>query len=809
VLNGYRVLDLTDERGQLCGAILASLGAEVILVEPPGGSSARALGPFAGDREDREGSLWFRSFNRGKQSVVLDLAGSGADRETFTDLVRSADFLVESFGPGGFAALGFPIERLAELNPALISASISAFGADGPKAHWHATDLTIVAASGQMSLTGDDDRAPQRIGLPQAYFHPSIEGAAALLIALYERQHLSGLGQHIDLSAQQSVLQASQSMMLAHPLNATKVTRVAGGVKVGPLHLQLMWPCQDGYASVTFLFGAAIGPFTKNLMSWICEEGFCDEATRDKDWVNFGTHLFTGVEAPAEYDRLSGILAAFFATKTKAELLDAAFSRRLLIVPVTTIADVLGSPQLAARDYWQTVDGVRYPGPIAKFSATPLPTLPAAPALGSTDAGALPAHRPLPPQEPLAARAAAAPARTGKALEGLKVLDLMWVMAGPAGSRLLADYGATVVRVESANRVDTARTLQPFVNDGTDFEGSGLFNNMNAGKLGLALDMTKPGAKDVIHDLVRWADVVLESFSPRAMKGWGLGFDALREIKPDLIMLSSCLMGQTGPYSTLAGFGTMAAAISGFFNIVGWPDRAPCGPFGAYTDYVSPRLLTTSLMAAIEHRRQTGEGQYIDLSQAEASLHLLAPALLDSQINGRNFERRGNDDDVFAPHGVYRCAGQDEWVAVAVTSDSEWQALCGVLGSTLGGLDAAERLARRRELDEVVGAWAAERTPGECQEVLQAAGVPSHQVQNTVECFEDPQLVHRRHFREVEHGTLGTFWVEGTRFQLSRTPAVITQAGPATGQHTVEVLTEVLGYDGDRIGDLFAAELLE
>ena len=812
MLAPYRVLDLPDDRGQLAGQLLAFLGAEVILVEPPGGSAARRVGPFAVDRErpDGESSLFFWSYNRGKRSVVLDLEHEHG-RQQLRTLVAGADILIESFGPGGLAELGLSPEELARLNPALIVASISPFGADGPKAHWQATDLTVVAAGGQMSLTGDDDRSPVRVSVPQAFHHAAADAAGAVLLALYERQHHSGTGQHIDLSAQQSVIQAAQSMMLAAPLNASLLTRVAGGVKVGPIHIQLMWPCADGYVSVTLLFGAAIAPFTRNLVQWVFDEGFLDEAQRDRDWVNFATALFTQAEAVAFYERLKADLGRFLLTKTTQELLDAAFARRLLITPVTTTADVLASPQLEAREFWQDVthdDGttVRYPGALAKLSATPLPTLAPAPALGRDTDTVLDA----PARRPALAAVTPDPQRRGGALDGLKVLDLMWVMAGPATSRVLADYGATVVRVESSNRIDTARTLQPFRDNGNGPDDSGLFNNMNAGKLGLALDLSKPGARDVVLDLVRWADVVLESFSPRAMKGWGLDYETLRQVKPDLIMASTCLMGQSGPWTGLAGFGTMAAAISGFFNVAGWPDRAPCGPFGAYTDYVAPKLLLPVLLAALEHRRATGEGQYIDLAQGEASLQLLAPALLDGSLNGRPTERAGNDDPVYAPHGVYPCRGTDRWVAVAVIDDDAWQALCGLVGRPeLAGLDGAARRDRRRELDTVIAAWTEGLDAEVAQERLQAAGVAAHQVQNSHECVADAQLAHRGHFVAVAHAAQGSTVVEGSRFRLSRTPSSTTRGGPVFGEHSFEVLTDLLGYDPDRIAELAVAELLE
>ena len=810
MLSAFRVLDLTEPRCHLAGQILAGLGAEVIAVEPPEGSPARFVGPFHGDERDPERSLLHWAYNRGKKSVVLEL-GSDAGVADLRRLALGADILLETAGPTVLDARGLSGAELAAANPGLIHVTITPFGSDGPRADWAFTDLTVLAAGGQLSLTGDDDRAPVRVSLPQAFHHASAEAAQATLIALYERQHRSGLGQHVDVSAQQAVLQATQSMMLAHPLEATHLGRMAGGVKLAGLHIRLFWPCADGYVSVTFLFGAAIGPFTQNLMNWVHEEGFCDEAMRDKNWIDYTMMLFDGREPIEEYERAKDILTAFFATKTKAELFDAALSRRLLIAPVTDSRDVLDSPQYAARDFFEDVDHgelgtVRYPGAVAKFSASPLQPLARAPHLGEHTVEVL--------AEPV--RTPDVPAGTDRAsdappLEGLKVLDLMWVMAGPAGSRVLADYGATVIRVESVNRIDTARTLQPFWRDDPDPEYSGLFNNMNAGKLGLALDLRKEAAREVVLELARWADVVTESFSPKAMRQLGLDYAALREVNPDVIMLSSCLLGQTGPYAGLAGFGTMAAAISGFFNIAGWPDRPPCGPFGAYTDYVSPRFLVATLMAALEHRRATGQGQYIDLSQAEASAPFLSTSLLDCAVNGRVFERQGNTDPVMFPHGVFPAAGEDRWVALAVEDADQWRRLCAAIGRTDMAelVDAADRRRRAAEIDAELAAWTGGFEAEAAATALQEVGVPAYVVQNTVECFEDPQLRHRGHFVEVEHEKQGTTWVEGTRFHLSRTPARITRGAPTFGQHTFDVLTEVLGYDGDRIAELAAAELLE
>jgi crotonobetainyl-CoA:carnitine CoA-transferase CaiB-like acyl-CoA transferase len=395
-------------------------------------------------------------------------------------------------------------------------------------------------------------------------------------------------------------------------------------------------------------------------------------------------------------------------------------------------------------------------------------------------------------------------------LADVKILDFMWVMAGPAATRILADYGATVIRIESPTRVDTARTLQPFHNGAPGPDASGLFNNCNAGKLGISLDLGNPRSREVVHDLVRWADIVTESFSPKAMRAWAFDYESLRKVKTDLIMLSTCLMGQSGPLARIAGFGNMAAAISGFHNLTGWPDRKPAGPFGAYTDYVAPRFSAMALLAALDHHRRTGEGQYIDQSQAESSLHFLTPAILDYTVNGRVESRAGNTDSRFAPHGVYPACGDDRWVAVVCTTDAQWRALASLMKRDNLRDDpryatAAARLPRRDELDAMVAEFTRMLEAAEAETMLQAAGVAAHQVQNSAEIFADPQMSHSGHFVQVEHATLGATYVEGPRAKLSRTPAQVRSAAPSVGQHNQLVLEQILGYDEERITDLAAA----
>jgi crotonobetainyl-CoA:carnitine CoA-transferase CaiB-like acyl-CoA transferase len=392
-------------------------------------------------------------------------------------------------------------------------------------------------------------------------------------------------------------------------------------------------------------------------------------------------------------------------------------------------------------------------------------------------------------------------------LADIKVLDFMWVLAGPGIMRSLADYGATVVRVEALTRTDPVRTVGPFKDNQVTTEGSALWWNNNAGKYGITLDMSKPSARAVVLDLVRWADVVSESFSPKAMKAWDLDYESLRKIKPDIIMISSCLMGQTGPLSRFAGFGNLAAALCGFYNLVGWPDRTPSGPFSAYTDYIAPRFGLAALMAALIHRKQTGEGQYIDQAQAESALHFLTLPIVDSAANGREYRPVDNYDATHAPHGVYPAAGDDRWIAIACRTDDHWHALCTGMEQPALARDPRfqslpDRQRERIALDAAISEWTRQFDPHELERRLQGVGVPAHTVQNTFDMAVDPQLAHRDHFVEAAHGTLGKTFVENSRFKLSRTPAQITRSAPSIGEYNEYVLGQLLDYSEERVSEL-------
>ncbi len=798
-LAGLRALDLTDECGFLCGKLLADLGVDVALVEPPGGHPLRD-DPF----------VW-ASYARNKHSLVADLA-TPTGRAGVLELARHADFLLESHAPGALAALGLGHAELAEVNPALVYVSITPFGQDGPKAQWRATDLVVAAAAGPLLLQGDDDRAPVRITAPQAFLHAGAEAAVGALLAHAERVR-SGRGQHVDVSAQQAHAAATQAEILSVRVGETPGKRFGGGLEMGPVRVRFSYPAKDGNVSITHAFGAAMGPATQRLMAWLGEIGECDAELASKDWVGFGARILRGQETMETLLRAQAAVAAATAKRTKAELLALAMERKLLIAPSATPSDILASEQFAARGALETLEGVTAPGRFAVLSRTPIAPATPPPALGASGARVLREWSAARPElgADAGTSAGAASAAGGHAnalgdaassralpLAGVRVLDFSWAIAGPTVTRTLGDYGATVVRIEGAAHPDPCRTTRPFLGGRFGAERSAIFHTMNANKLQLGLDLAKPEAREVIFDLARWADVVIESFAPGVIARMGFGYEAMARENPRLIYLSTSLLGQHGPHAKLAGFGNLGAALSGIWELVGWPDRAPSGPFAAYTDYVAPRFSLCALLAALEHRRRTGEGQLLDVSQVESALQFIAPFIAEASVSGVDRARAGNADARFVLHGVYPAAGEDRWIAIAARAREEWVAAARVLGCDSGAPD--EAAVARATAGHDAHALAAR---------LQAAGVAAHAVQASADLAADPQLAARGHFLPVKHPTAGDSWIEASRIRLSATPARVPSVAPSLGADNDFVLRELLGYDDERIAQLAVAEALQ
>jgi crotonobetainyl-CoA:carnitine CoA-transferase CaiB-like acyl-CoA transferase len=386
-------------------------------------------------------------------------------------------------------------------------------------------------------------------------------------------------------------------------------------------------------------------------------------------------------------------------------------------------------------------------------------------------------------------------------------MDLAWVVAGPLIGRTLADFGATVVRVESSRRVETARLMGPFPQGQMNVQRSVLYDNCNTNKLGLSLDLSKEPARGVARDLANWADVLIESFMPGQMARFGLDYDSLRHTNPSLIMVSTSLMGQTGDLSNLAGYGNIGAALSGYQMIVGAPNELPVGPFGPYTDYVGPRFSLAALLAALDHRRRTGEGCLLDVSQAEAGIAFLAPQIADYCCTGRIAVAQGNRDPSYAPHGVFRTRENDSWVAIVARSDAEWLSLANIIGE--GQLASDRRfatLAGRKEnedaLEQVVADWTATRSAQSIEIQLQAAGVPAYVVASTDEFVADVQLEAQGHIRRLSHPLGGDSVFEAARYDLSETPAQYERSAPHFGRDNDYILGELLSYSAGRITEL-------
>lgn len=397
----------------------------------------------------------------------------------------------------------------------------------------------------------------------------------------------------------------------------------------------------------------------------------------------------------------------------------------------------------------------------------------------------------------------------------LRVVAFSWAMVGPLTLKYFADFGADVIRVETRHRPCVTRTSAPFKDGRPGLDRSGYFNHFSANMRSVALNMLHPDGVALARELVARADVVMENFTPGVMDRWGLGYAALKAIKPDLIVARQNGFGLEGPYRNLAAFGMILAAIVGIPNFIGWPDRGPL-PVGvaAYTDGISPRFMAAAVIAALEHRDLTGEGQLLDLAQFETSIAFFLPALLDRAVNGREPRLLGNANPQAAPHDVYACRGDDRWVSVAVLDDAQWRALCEVVGAPQAGRDPRfatleQRRAHAAEVDALVGRWSAALDPHVAMARLQALGVPAGAVQDARDLLDDPQLRERALFWPLDHAEIGTFTHLGSSLCLSETPPQPRAASPRLGEHNEPVLTALLGKTEDELVELALSGALE
>jgi benzylsuccinate CoA-transferase BbsF subunit len=387
--------------------------------------------------------------------------------------------------------------------------------------------------------------------------------------------------------------------------------------------------------------------------------------------------------------------------------------------------------------------------------------------------------------------------------EGIKIAEFAAIAAGPLIGKHMADHGATVVHVESRERPDGFRqNYPPYKDNKPGINRSGAFTICNNNKYGVTINLKAKGGVDLAKRLIAWADIVIENFTPGTMKKLGLGYDDMQKVNPDIILLSSCNQGQTGPHAFHPGFGSHLSSLCGFTYMTGYQDRLPCILYGPYVDHVGVGYGVIAAVAALEHRRRTGEGQFVDLAQYEVGVQFMIPALLDYSINQRVLERDGNRHGYAAPHNTYRCKGEDRWCVISVFSDDEWKALCKVMGrEDLVSDSRFKSIPARKQneevLDKEIEKWTSKLTAEEVFKKLQEGGVKAGFVESMDDMFKDPQLKHRGFWAPVDHPEIGRYHAEGPPFLFSKTPFKIDRAAPMLGEHNEYVFQKLVGMPGD------------
>ena len=745
------VVDLTGEPGAMAGRMLADLGGEVIRPEPPTGDPLRLL-------PHRFGAWTHRT-------TMLPV--SGEDDPALARLLARADIVIDT--------PGFPGAWL--LDPSLASnsvwVSLTPFGLDGPRSHWRASDLGVMAASGNMFCTGDPDRAPVRCSEPSGYAHAAAETAFAALTGL-----ACGRPQRIDVSMQEVVAVANMATPAQFPTTGFRGTR--RGANIGKT--REIWPTLDGFVSFGLRGGKARVPSLETLTRLVATD-----TLRGVDWSAFSPNTADDTMLRA----IEADVAAYFAQHTMSELYDIACETNLMLAPINSPAEILASVQLAARDFWESLpDSTQIPTSFLTLRSTPVRREQGeCSSVGAADLNSGEA----------AASTAAFPGRPG-AWSGTNIIELGSGAAGPIATRYFAEHGATVLRIESKSRPDFLRVYALGPNNPHGLEGAPMFDGLNPAKRDVLFNLKHPKAAELVRRLVvEWADAVAENFAPRAMKGFGLDYDSLVEHKPDLVMVSACLNGQTGPHKDYPGFGGQGSALAGYNFLTGWPDREPVGPHATITDSLAPRFVATALAAGLLHRRRTGQGSHLDVSQVEAAIYTLTPWLLEFQATGVARGRAGNDDPRAEIHGAFACANtpdgtggeiRDRWVAIAAWTPEERDQLIAITGTD-------------------IGAFTGTRLATDVADTLQAAGIEAVPIQDFGDQHTDPQIAHRGHYLRLTHPFLGPGLYEHNGFRLSDAEAGYDRSGPTLGQDQDWVLGELLGLSTDEQAALAADHVFD
>ena len=709
------------------------------------------------------------------KTIAIGAAGQGAlarfleslgsvvrvvEPASLADEIVGVDLLVDGLGLEGLADLGYPRERIASLNPALVHVSVTAFGSGGPRSRWRGSELVASAMGGTLRLTGDPDRAPVKEALDACWFHAEMVAAAGATSALFERGS-SGRGQHIDVSVQEVAFSRNVNGALAWHFDRRKLHRVGGALSYGRATVRCIWQLADGYCFHTLMTGRFGAPANRALSDWMDEKG-APNPLRGTDWNTYNRSTLDPQVRAAWEDAID----AFFRTCTRDSIEGEGRSRGINATVLAGPGDVLADPHLESRQFW-TTGTLRQPTRFVRMQAGPASVA--------------------------AANAFRASTRGGP-LAGVRVLDFSWALVGSITTKVLGDLGADVVKVESATRPCLSRLdVQVSASSAKSLDDKPWFAHLNTSKRSLALDMKKPESRELLEPLLDWADLVVENFSPGTMQKLGLDYAALSGFHPGLIMVSGSVFGQTGPRAEAWGIDGTGAALSGRTLLTGWPDRGPVIPGAVpYGDVIVPYAMAAAASVALDHRRRTGIGCHIDASMYEICVQQMRDAILAVQ-RGERPTRNGNRDLRAFHQDVYPSAGADRWIAITCHSLDDWKRLC-----ELAGLPATQPA----RVDEELRRWTAAHRDIDLAEQLQAAGIAAGAVQDIEDLMEhDPHLASRHALVALGHDLLGTFGHVRTPVTFSDSRIEPFKA-PRLGEHSRQIAATLCNLTTERIDAL-------
>ena len=810
---GLRVVEAGGGKAiAYAGRLLRGLGATVIKIEPPEGDALRRHGPFPADQPDPEHSGQFIYLNGGKDGARLDLT-TGGGRAAIEALLAGADVLLHSFRPQETRALRLDDERLRAAHPRLVVTAVTTFGHSGPYAEWKGAPLLAYCGAGVAYRIGDPEREPLTAPLDAADVqHAGVQATLATLLALHHRDRI-GRGQFVDISALVAVNVAvwghgiPQAVYLGNPIPQRNGQGLSGGVWG-------VYPVKDGHLAMMTQVERHWTAFIDGLGN--------PEWARDELIRSLGKpHVRRNLD-PEQAERVRRVLredmVAHFAQLTKAEIWEITRRERIPFQPVLTIPEVCESDHAAERGLLVEAPGdhppLRTPGAPYRMAGTPWAAPAPPPRLAEPNAEGW-REPPWQPAREDAWRAASASDFPGAAdprnapLAGLRVLDLGQVWAGPLVSRYLADYGADVIKVQT-----TKRPWGSGVPGSFDPREPVAWEWILRNRRSIALDLKAPGGLELFERLCGVVDVVVDNYAPRVMRSFGVDYARLTAEHPRLIMLAMPSAGLDGPWSDLVSYGPSLTGLFGMKSLNGYPEDGSVMEEAAELDPIASAYGALAVLAALASRSRTGRGQFIELAQGEAGFAGLAEAVIDYTWNGRDPGPVGNSHRYLAPHGIYRCTGEDQWIGIACETEEEWRALARAAGREdwLAREDFATRegrIAARTALDREIGAWTAPHDKRELTEALQAQGIAAFPVLDANEVIADPHLAERRRRFVLHEDYPGSELLNGNPWSLSEAPPRLRLPAPVFGAHNVEVLGEYLGMSEAEVRRLEEARVLE